>query len=338
MKHTYIITEAGVNHNGSMELAKQLIDVAAEAGADVVKFQTFNAEKLVSKSASKADYQLQTTDKSETQFEMLKKLELKVENHNELINYCKQKGIAFLSTAFDTDSVELLNQLGLDTFKIPSGEITNLPYLQKIGSLRKKVILSTGMSNLEEIGDALKVIVEAGTPKEMIIVLHCTTEYPTPMEEVNLSAMLTIRDTFKVSVGYSDHSPGIEVATAAVALGATVIEKHFTLDKNMQGPDHKASLEPDELKAMIKAIRNIEKAMGDGVKTPTPSEIKNKPIARKSIHLAKTLQAGHVLSADDLTMKRPGTGISPMEINSVIGKKLTNNFLADHLLKLGDIQ
>lgn len=283
MKKVFIIAEAGVNHNGKIEIAKKLIDVAAESGADAVKFQTFKASNLVSKTAQKAEYQKQTTDINETQFEMIKKLELNVDAHKELMAYCADKCILFLSTPFDHESIDLLNDLGLEIFKIPSGEITNLPYLRKIGSLNKEVILSTGMAGLSEIEDALNVLIFSGTGKENITVLHANTEYPTPMEDVNLKAMQTIANTFNIDVGYSDHTLGFEVDVAAVAMGAKVIEKHFTLDKTMEGPDHKASLDPDEIKQMVQAIRNIEKALGDGVKKPSNSERKNISVVRKSI-------------------------------------------------------
>ena len=275
----FIIAEAGVNHNGSLELAKKMIDAAEEAGADAVKFQTFKAEKVVSRYAPKAEYQKKTTTAGESQLEMIKKLELDAAAHQTLIDYCKKRNIQFLSTPFDFESIDLLNELGLDIFKIPSGEITNMPYLRKIGSLKKEIILSTGMANLGEIEDALDVLTGAGTKLKDITILHCNTEYPTPMQDVNLKAMQTIKYAFPgIHVGYSDHTEGIEVSIAAVAMGATIIEKHFTLDKNMEGPDHKASLEPDELKAMVNAIRNIEKALGNGIKKPSPSELKNKPI------------------------------------------------------------
>lgn len=328
----FIIAEAGVNHNGSIELAKKLIDVAVDSGADAVKFQTFKAENLVSKNAQKADYQKQTTDKNESQFEMIKKLELDVNTHKELIAYCNSKNIMFLSTPFDHDSIELLNDLGLEIFKIPSGEITNLPYLRHIGKLAKKVILSTGMANIGEIENALDILVQAGTKKENITILHANTEYPTPMEDVNLKAMLTIGKTFDVEFGYSDHTLGIEVPTAAVALGASCIEKHFTLDKTMEGPDHKASLEPEELKAMVKAIRNIEKALGSSVKKPSPSESKNKPIARKSIVAKTTIKKGEVLSENNLAIKRPGNGISPMRWDEVIGSVALKDYVEDELI------
>lgn len=328
----FIIAEAGVNHNGSIELAKKLIDVASEAGADAVKFQTFKADKLVSKTAQKADYQKQTTDAAESQYDMIKKLELDEAAHHELIAYCKSKNILFLSTPFDHESIDLLDKLGMEIFKIPSGEITNLPYLRHIGSLNKQVILSTGMADLGEIEDALDVLMAAGTAKEHITVLHATTEYPCPIDEVNLRAMQTIAGAFAVKAGYSDHTNGIEIPIAAVAMGATVIEKHFTLDKTMEGPDHKASLEPDELIAMVKAIRNIEKALGNGIKKPSPSEAKNMPVARKSIVAARPIQKGETLSSDNLTIKRPGNGISPMRWDEIAGTVALKNYAEDELI------
>jgi len=326
----FVIAEAGVNHNGSIKLAKQLIDIASDAGADAVKFQTFKAEKLVSKNAKKAEYQQKNMqDEDNSQFAMLKKFELDIQTHKELINYCKTKNIMFLSTPFDLESVDMLDSLGLEIFKIPSGEITNLPYLRKIAQLKKKIVLSTGMATLREIGDGLELLTSNGTPKENITVLHANTMYPTPIEDVNLQAMLTIGKTFNVAYGYSDHTLGIEVPTAAVALGASVIEKHFTLDKNMQGPDHKASLEPEELKAMMQAIRNIEKAMGNGIKKPSKSETPNITIARKSIVAARPIKKGEVLSEENLTVKRPADGISPMRWNEIIGSKANKDYKAD---------
>jgi N,N'-diacetyllegionaminate synthase len=332
MDKVFIIAEAGVNHNGSIVLAKKLVDVASEAGADAVKFQTFKAEKLVSKNAPKAHYQQESTDPTESQFEMIKKLELDVNAHKELMTYCKQKGIMFLSTPFDHDSIELLNDLGLEIFKIPSGEITNLPYLRHIGSLKKRVIMSTGMADIGEIEDALDVLITAGTPKKNITILHANTMYPTPMEDVNLRAMQTIACTFGCDVGYSDHTLGIEVPIAAVAMGAKVIEKHFTLDKTMEGPDHKASLEPDELKAMVQAIRNIEKALGSGIKKPSPSERPNIEVARKSIVAAKPIKKGELLTKENLTIKRPGNGISPMRWDEIVGTKAIKDYEEDELL------
>ena len=329
-----IIAEAGVNHNGSLETAKQLVDVASEAGADMVKFQTFSADRLVTISANKAEYQNQTTDASESQHAMIQKLELTRETHEELIAYCKKCSIEFFSTGFDIQSIDFLFELGLNQFKIPSGEITNLPYLRHIGKLSKPVILSTGMANLEEIEDALEVLEISGTNRKQITVLHCNTEYPTPMKDVNMKAMLSIRDTLGVAIGYSDHTLGIEVPVAAVALGATVIEKHFTLDRNLTGPDHKASLEPEELKAMVQAIRNIEKALGDGIKRPSASETKNKPISRKSIVAANPIKAGESFTNKNLTVKRPGIGISPMRWDEVIGRSAIRDFEADELVEL----
>ncbi|QOP44884.1 N-acetylneuraminate synthase [Sulfurimonas paralvinellae] len=328
----FIIAEAGVNHNGSIELAKKLIDVASNAGADAVKFQTFKTENLVSKNAQKAEYQKETTDAQESQFDMIKKLELDLETHKELIKYCEEKNIMFLSTPFDLESIAMLNDLGLKIFKIPSGEITNLPYLRKIGALNKKVILSTGMATLDEIDDALQILQDAGTKKENITVLHANTMYPTPMEDVNLRAMLTIGSTFDIAYGYSDHTLGIEVDIAAVAMGASVIEKHFTLDKSMEGPDHKASLEPDELKAMVKAIRNIELALGDGVKKPSKSETPNIIVARKSIVAKREIKKGEIFTEENITIKRPGNGISPMKWDEIIGTVSQKDYQKDALL------
>lgn len=333
-KNTYIIAEAGVNHNGSMDIACALIDAAKEAGTDAVKFQSFKAASLVSKHAAKADYQKKTTDAHESQYEMIKKLELSANDHRKLIDYCKFKGIEFLSSPFDLDSIDLLNELGLATIKIPSGEIVNLPYLRKIGQLNKKAILSTGMADLGDIEDALDILVKSGTERNNITVLHCNTEYPTPFEDVNLKAMLTIKHAFHVKVGYSDHTPGIEVPIAAVALGAEVIEKHFTLDRNMEGPDHKASLEPAELKQMVAAIRNIEQALGDGVKKPSTSELKNKSIVRKSIVAIRHIKQGETLTAENIGIKRPGNGISPIRWDEIIGKTATRDFDYDELIEL----
>jgi N,N'-diacetyllegionaminate synthase len=328
-----IIGEAGVNHNGSLETAKQLVDAATEAGADMVKFQTFSADRLVTTSARKADYQNQTTDATESQHAMIRKLELSREMHENLIAYCKQCGIEFFSTGFDTQSIDMLVDLGLEQFKIPSGEITNLPYLRHIGKFGKPVILSTGMAILGEIEAALEVLETSGTQRKNITILHCNTEYPTPLEDVNLRAMLAIRDAFGVAVGYSDHTLGIEVPIAAVVMGATVIEKHFTLDRTLPGPDHAASLEPHELKEMVIAIRNIEKAMGDGIKKPSPSEMKNMTIARKSIVAKKPINKGEVFTEENLTTKRPGTGISPMEWDNIIGKYAEQDYEMDDLIR-----
>jgi N,N'-diacetyllegionaminate synthase len=333
-----IIAEAGINHNGSTKLAKKLIDVAANAGADFIKFQTFITELNISKKAKKAYYQKKNTqNETESQFEMVKKLELSFENFEELNRYCKNKGIGFLSTGFDYPSIDFLDQLGLSFFKIPSGEITNKPYLQHIAGKEKPVVISTGMANLSEIEKALDILMKEGLKRDQITVLHCTTEYPTPMKDVNLNAMLAIKDAFKVKIGYSDHTPGIEIPIAAVAMGAEVIEKHFTLDRNMEGPDHKASLEPHELKAMIKAIRNLEVALGDGIKKPSESEKKNIEIARKSIHYAQNMEDGKVIELKDLIMKRPGNGISPMNYELVLGKKLNHNVAQDDMVKWEDI-
>lgn len=334
MSHTIIIAEAGVNHNGDINNAKKLIDVAKEAGADYVKFQTFKANKIASKHANKADYQKQQTDAEENQVAMLKKLELSEADHDELIAYCNEKNIKFLSTAFDLESIDLLKNLGIKLGKIPSGELTNLPYLRKMAASFEQIILSTGMANLQEIEDSVKILLENGLKKENLIVLHCNTEYPTPMQDVNLRAMQTIGQQLGVNIGYSDHTAGIEVATAAVALGAVLIEKHFTLDKNMEGPDHKASLEPQELKAMVSAIRNIELALGSKEKKPTESESKNINIARKSIVAAKNIAEGEVLSEANLTTKRPASGISPMLWDEVIGQKSKRNFEEDELIEL----
>ncbi|PIP08246.1 MAG: N-acetylneuraminate synthase [Syntrophobacterales bacterium CG_4_8_14_3_um_filter_49_14] len=327
---TFIIAEAGVNHNGSLEMALQLIDVAVAAGADAVKFQTFKAEKIIAVSAPKAGYQKETTGSDESQLEMVKKLELDETAHTRLYQYCQHKGIQFLSTPFDLESIDLLSRLGLEIFKIPSGEITNLPYLRKLGALKKRLILSTGMADLGEIEDALDVLTESGTSLENITVLHCNTEYPTQFEDVNLRAMLTIQNAFSgISVGYSDHTLGIEVPIAAVAMGARVIEKHFTLDRNLPGPDHRVSLEPPELSAMISGIRNIEKALGNGIKRPSPSEVKNKPIARKSLVATESIKTGELFSADNITAKRPGAGISPMRWDEVLGQVAQKDYEKD---------
>lgn len=328
----FIIAEAGVNHNGCIKTAKKLIDVACQAGADAVKFQTFKTENLVSKKADKAEYQKETTDKEESQFDMIKKLELDVNTHKELITYCNEKNIMFLSTPFDHDSVNLLNDLGLEIFKIPSGEITNLPYLRQIGKLNKKIVLSTGMANIGEIEDALNILIEAGTKKENITVLHANTMYPTPIEDVNLKAMQTIGTTFDINYGYSDHTLGIEVDIAAVAMGASVIEKHFTLDKNMEGPDHKASLEPNELTAMVAGIRNIELALGSSIKKASKSETPNINVARKSIVANKKIKKGEILSSQNITCKRPALGISPMRWDEVIGTVASKDYEVDDLI------
>jgi N,N'-diacetyllegionaminate synthase len=331
---TLIIAEAGVNHNGNLSLAKQLVDVAAAAGADFVKFQTFSADRLATRKAEKADYQTQNGDSSESQYEMLHRLELTEAMHRQLIAHCATRNIGFFSTGFDIESVDLLVSLGQDRFKIPSGEITNLPLLRHIGRLGKAVILSTGMATLGEIEAAIEVLEQAGTSRTKLTVLHCTTEYPTPMNEVNLRAMQSIHTAFNVAVGYSDHTPGIEVAIAAAALGATIIEKHFTLDQKLPGPDHQSSLEPAELKAMVAAIRNIKVALGDGIKSLTPSEAKNKPVVRKSLIAGRAIKVGEVFNAGNLTAKRPGTGISPMRWDEIVGRTAVRDFMADELIEL----
>jgi N,N'-diacetyllegionaminate synthase len=328
----FIIAEAGVNHNGDINIAKQLIDAAKIAGADAVKFQTFKAEKVISVNAPKAAYQKAVTGESESQLEMVKKLELDYDTHLNLMAYCREKKILFLSTPFDLDSIDLLNKLELPLFKIPSGEITNLPFLRKIGNLGKPIIFSTGMCSLGEIEDALNILEEAGTKRDNITVLHCTTQYPTPYKDVNLSAMTTIQNAFKINTGYSDHTLGIEIPIAAAALGAKVIEKHFTMDKAMEGPDHKASLEPDELLAMIKSIRNIELAMGDGIKRIQKSEKDNLLIARKSIVASQDIKKGELFTVDNLTVKRPGGGISPMQWDDVIGQSAKKDYQQDSLI------
>jgi N,N'-diacetyllegionaminate synthase len=330
--NVFIIAEAGVNHNGSIENAKRLIEKAKESGADAVKFQTFKAEKVMSRYAEKAEYQKQSTGADETQLDMVKKLELSFDEFNMLKNYCDKVGIRFMSTPFDHDSIEFLDKLGMEIWKIPSGEITNLPYLIRIAQLKKPVILSTGMSTMEDINNAIVVLKENGVGE--LTVLHCTTEYPTPFSDVNLKAMLSIKEKFNVNVGYSDHTKGIEVPIAASALGALVIEKHFTLDNTMEGPDHKASLEPDELKKMVDSIRHIELALGSGVKEPAKSEIKNMKIARKSIIAKKGIKAGEAFTEENLTVKRPGNGISPMKWFEVIGEIAVRDFEEDELIEL----
>lgn len=332
MSKVFIIAEAGVNHNGSIELAKKLIDIAVKSGADAVKFQTFKTENMVSRYALKADYQQKNTENHENQFEMLKKLELNSDTYPELMFYCKKRGIIFLSSPFDHESIELLSKLGLKVFKIPSGEITNLPYLKHIGSLKKQVILSTGMADLSEIKNALDILISSGTTKENITVLHCNTAYPTPYEDVNLLAMLTIRDTFKIKVGYSDHTLGIEVPIAAAALGASMIEKHFTLDKTLPGPDHKISLEPEELKSMVRSVRNIEKALGTGEKKSSVSEEKNRIAVRKSIVAAKSIKKGEVFTEDNIGIKRPGTGISPMKWEQILDEIAQKDYKKDEII------
>lgn len=330
MKKVLIIAEAGVNHNGDINLAKKLIEQAAKAGADVVKFQTFKANSCVSVSAKKAKYQLETTAKEESQLEMIKKLELSYESHFELMKHCKKHGIAFLSTPFDLESVEFLRGLDLPYFKIPSGEITNFPYLKAVAKCKKKVLLSTGMANLGEIEAALTILRKNGTKN--ITLLHCNTEYPTPFKDVNLNALKTLKEAFKLEVGYSDHTEGIVASLGAVALGAVVIEKHFTLDKTMEGPDHRASLEFEELKALCKGIRELEKALGSGIKKASKSEAKNKIIARKSLVAKREIQKGEKFSEQNLTTKRPGSGISAMRYEEYLGKRALKTYKKDELI------
>lgn len=336
MKHVFVIAEAGVNHNGDIQIAKRLIDVAVEAEADAVKFQTFKTENIVCRSAQKAGYQLETTDQSETQFEMLKKLELTGCMHNELIDYCKKRDILFLSTPFDVESARYLAELNLQIFKIPSGEITNLPYLREIGKYRRKVILSTGMSNMDEVKEAVEVLRENGT--DDITLLHCNSQYPTPVSDVNLLAMVSMREKMKLPVGYSDHTLGIEVPLAAVALGAIVIEKHFTLDKDMKGPDHKASLDPDELKQMVKGIRRIESALGSGIKQISSSEKENVKSGRKSIVAASIIRENESFTGENLTTKRPGTGINPMRWDDLIGRCAKREYNQDDLILENELE
>lgn len=332
MPTVYIIAEAGVNHNGDINIAKRLIDAAEEAGADAVKFQCFKPDKLVSGFADKAGYQKETTNRYEKQLDMVRRLELSSKQQLELFNYCKEKRFQFLSSPFDEISLSFLNEIGMEIYKIPSGEITNLPLLEKTGKLKKKVILSSGMSTLGEIEEALRILRAFGTND--ITVLHCNTEYPTPIKDVNLYAMNTIREAFQVKVGYSDHTLGIEVPVAAVALGAIVIEKHFTLDRRMEGPDHKASLLPDELKTMIQAIRNVEVALGNGIKKPSPSEKNNIYNVRKSVVAGRSIKKGEKFSEDNITAKRPGNGISPMRWYEIIGRKADKDYQEDELIRI----
>ena len=332
MNKIFVIAEAGVNHNGDINIAKQLIDVASQARADAVKFQTFKAENLVCKTAKKAEYQLEMTDKSETQFEMLKKLELTEQMHKELMEYCDKKKIMFLSTPFDIESIRLLSKLGMQFFKIPSGEITNLPYLREIARQQKRVILSTGMSSMNEVKAAVEVIKRNGT--DNITLLHCNTQYPTPVSDVNLLAMVKMQEELGLPVGYSDHTQGIEIPIAAAALGAAVIEKHFTLDRKMEGPDHKASLEPYELRQMVEGIRKIELALGNGKKQISESEKINRDIARKSIVAAVNIKMGETYTEVNLTAKRPGNGISPMRWDEIIGMKANKNYEKDEIIEI----
>lgn len=333
-RKTLIIAEAGVNHNGDLALAKKLVEVAAQAGADLVKFQTFKADRLVTAAAQKAPYQQVSTGASESQYAMLRRLELSDEAHHVLLEHCRAHGIGFLSTGFDIENVDFLASLGVRLFKVPSGEITNLPYLRHVGAKRGEVILSTGMATLGEVEAAINALEQAGTPRGNIIVLHCTTEYPTPMEAVNLKALLSMQAAFQLRVGYSDHTEGIAIAPVAVALGACVIEKHFTLDRDLPGPDHRASLEPLELAALVQSIRAVEAALGDGVKRMTAGEAHNKPVVRRSIVAARAIAQGELFSTQNLAIKRPGTGISPMRWDEVLGQRAPRGFEPDEPVSL----
>lgn len=331
---TLIIAEAGVNHNGQLDLAKKLIEVAANAGADYIKFQTFKADNLVSRDALKAEYQKKLTGKSESQYEMIKKLELSKDDHFQLKHFCDNARIKFLSSPFDNDSIDLLEELEVELYKIPSGEITNYPYLKKLAGLHKSLIISTGMSTMDEVGAALDILTKNGTEKEQIVILHANTEYPTPFDDVNLKAMLTMQETFGIKVGYSDHTRGIEIPIAATAMGASVIEKHFTLDHKLPGPDHKASLEPDELKQMVNAIRHTELALGNGIKGPSPSEKKNITVVRKSLYSRKAIKRGEPFTAENLIAKRPGDGLSPMMWKEIIGMNAKRDFEPNEKIEL----
>ncbi len=336
MRRALIIAEAGVNHNGNLNLAYKMVDAAKNAGADIIKFQTGKPEEVISKFAPKADYQEKATGKNESQLEMCKKVSLDYEDFIRLKVYCEKVGICFLSTPFDLKSIEFLENLNIGFWKIPSGEVTNLPYLIKIANTHRPIVMSTGMCNLEEIGTAIKILDKHGGGK--ISLLHCTTEYPVPYEDVNLKAMHTLREQFGLEVGYSDHTQGIEVSIAAVAMGASIIEKHFTLDRNMEGPDHKASLQPDELEKMVRGIRHIENAIGTGDKRPARSEIKNIEIARKSIVAACDIRAGEIFSEQNLTTKRPGNGISPMQWYKILGRKAKMDYIADELIAVNELK
>lgn len=335
-KKVFIIAEAGVNHNGSLSLAKKMIDAAADAGADAIKFQTFDAGRLVSKNAAKAEYQKKTTSPHESQYEMLRRLQLSTRDHSELIAYSKKKGVIFLSSPFDEKSADLLEKLGVNQFKIPSGEITNIPFLSHVAKKMKPIILSTGMSTLGDIEEALDIIYSTGN--RHVQLLHCVTEYPAPCREINLRAMMTMKNAFDIPVGYSDHALGNEIAIAAVALGAEIIEKHFTLDKNMDGPDHKASLEPEEFKEMVAAIRNVEMAMGDGIKKPAPCEIKNMAIARKSVVAARPIKKNEKITQASVTIKRPGNGIQPHDLVKIIGRRVKRDIEADEIITWSNLQ
>jgi len=334
MKKVFIIAEVGVNHNGSLKIAKKMIDIAKKFGCNAIKFQSFIAESVISKFAPKAEYQMKGTNRKESQLEMVRDLQLDMEQHKQLINYCIKQKIVFISSPFDLESIDMLNKLELKIFKIPSGEITNLPYLKKIGKLKKSLILSTGMSDLKEVRTAIDILRRAGTSKNKITVLHCNSDYPTSAKDVNLLAMITLKKEFGVDIGYSDHTIGIEIPVAAAALGASVIEKHFTLDRTMTGPDHKASLEPTELKTMVNAVRNIEKALGNGIKKPSFSELKNRKVVRKSIVALRSIVKGEIFTESNITVKRPGNGISPMGWDKVIGRRSRKNFKKDELIKI----
>lgn len=334
MSDVLVIAEAGVNHNGDVGMAIDLIDAARAAGADIVKFQTFSADKLTTRSARSAAYQRRNTGQEQSQNEMLKRLELDARAHRRLQGHCRRRGIRFLSTAFDMDSLDFLHRMDLGLYKVPSGEITNLPYLRRIASFRAPVLLSTGMSTLADVDAAVRALLDGGLDRKRITLLQCNTEYPTPFRDVNLRAMVSMGRSFGVAYGYSDHTAGIEVPVAAVALGATVIEKHFTLDRNLPGPDHRASLEPAELTAMISAIRNVERALGDGIKRPSRSESKNTAVARKSIVAAVAIRKGEPFTSRNITVKRPGTGLSPMEWDKVIGRRAVRAFAPDDIIEL----
>jgi N,N'-diacetyllegionaminate synthase len=334
LRSTLVIAEAGVNHNGDLATALSLVDVATESGADIVKFQTFTADQLLTQDAAKAEYQKATTSNTETQFEMLRKLELSHNDHLAIIERCQERGIGFLSSGFDIDNVDMLVGLGMDRIKVPSGEVTNLPYLRHIGGLGLPTILSTGMANLEEVSSALDVLLAYGSPKEDVTILHCTTDYPATMGDVNLQAMVTMRDAFGVEVGYSDHTLGHEVAVAAIALGAVVIEKHLTLDRESAGPDHVASLEPEEFANMVRVIRNIEIALGDGIKRPQSSEFANMSVARKSLVASERIQEGEAFTSMNISAKRPGSGLSPMRWDEVLGQKATREYAPNEMIEL----
>lgn len=335
MRSTYIIAEAGVNHNGSIDIAEELILTAVRSGADAVKFQTFSAKKMCSQTSPKAEYQQNAENQKESQLQMLERYELDRNDHIHLLSIARHHQIQFISSPFDDDSIDLLDSLGLNLLKIPSGEITNLPYLEKIGALKKDVILSTGMADLDEINSAIRILEKSGMQKKQISILHCCSEYPADFENINLNAIKTMTKFFPgIKIGFSDHSEGTSASIAAVAIGACIIEKHFTLDQTMEGPDHRASLNPEELKGMIRAIRQIEKAMGNGIKKPTSAELLNKKVVRKSIVAMQNIKKGEKFSQSNLTTKRPGSGLSPMEWHKVIGKTAKTDFRPDDLISL----